>query len=534
MQSDRFSADYPLTGESIDQIAEKIEQFLYSLKLERANMFRVRLSMEEALLRWQDHFGPSVTVKLELGRQRRRPTIALSLAGDSYDPLQNAENDLGAWAGQLLSGIGLTPRYSYQKGVNCILLKLKNHRANPALTLLVSTALGVLLGVVGEILLPDAVQAAVLRMVLAPIQNVFFRILNAAAAPVIFFNVISAICGVGSIAEMGKSGKRLMLRFLLFSTAVTLLTVVVGGGVFQLSSLLTPLDGTQFASVLDFFLQVVPGDMISPFINGDSPQLILMAIILGNALLVINAQGNGLMTLVEHANAVGLLIAEWVSRLTPIFVTVLLILGIWNNALDMLLGLWKPLLLFLALGVFVTALFLLYVSRRKRVELRKLLRKMKDSFLIALKTSSVDEAYGSSQICCERRLGIDHKLVGYALPLGLIIYMPTATIATTVFTLYAARSYAVSASTVWYVMILGMTVALQAATPPVAGIGLLTYAVLFSRLGIPSGALTVAIVADTLFRFVSSALDQMLLQLELILEADRQQLLDENMLKKGP
>ena len=54
---ENFSEEYILNESSIDQMAAKVEEFLYSLGMERANVLGIRLSIEEALLRWLDHFS---------------------------------------------------------------------------------------------------------------------------------------------------------------------------------------------------------------------------------------------------------------------------------------------------------------------------------------------------------------------------------------------------------------------------------------------------------------------------------------------
>ena len=118
--------------------------------------------MEEALLRWQDHFGDQCSVKLSLDVRLRRPTVTLELADQSFDPL-SSDNELGVWADSLLSNIGLQPRYSYQRGVNILQLKLRLPRLSPALTLLISVVLGLLLGIMGKYLLPGSAQAAVVQ-----------------------------------------------------------------------------------------------------------------------------------------------------------------------------------------------------------------------------------------------------------------------------------------------------------------------------------------------------------------------------------
>ena len=54
----------------------------------------------------------------------------------------------------------------------------------------------------------------------------------------------------------------------------------------------------------------------------------------------------------------------------------------------------------------------------------------------------------------------------------------------------------------------------------------------FSQLGIPTQALAVAMVADILMGFIAAALDQALLQMELVAQADRMLMLDKERLRK--
>ncbi len=109
---EEFSEVYALTGETVDTVAAHIEKFLRELKTERTNVLRVRLSMEEALLRWRDHFGEEAQVRFTVGMLFHRPTITLELAGERFDPMAGADDGFGAWSSTLLSSIGLSPVYA--------------------------------------------------------------------------------------------------------------------------------------------------------------------------------------------------------------------------------------------------------------------------------------------------------------------------------------------------------------------------------------------------------------------------------------
>ena len=88
------STEYRLKGESIEEIAARIEGYLRDIRTERTDILRIRFSLEEALLRWRDHFGEDARVRIGTGIRLGRPMITMELPGDNYDPLTSAENDL--------------------------------------------------------------------------------------------------------------------------------------------------------------------------------------------------------------------------------------------------------------------------------------------------------------------------------------------------------------------------------------------------------------------------------------------------------
>ena len=532
MMSKVSTVRYPLTARSIDEIAYAAEDFLASIRTERANILRIRLSLEEALLRWQERFGEEVEVSFTVGTRWRRPVVILELKGERHDPLTDHSDEFGVWSENLLTEVGMLPRYSYQKDTNILQIVLRRPQRNPSLNLLLAMAIGLGIGFMSSVVFPQSVQDRIIRTTLDPIQSLFARILNAASGPVIFLTVLVSVCGVGSIAVSGKAGRRILRRLISVTTILTTLSLILSINVFSLHFYNGPMSDTRFASVLDFFFQLIPNDLLSPFVSGDSPQIILMSIILANALLITGEQSEGIKTLIQQLNTVGLQIADWVGKVSPFFIVFLLILGAWNRSLRFVLGCWRPFLLFLLFTSFSILCWMLWICRTRGVRLSKLVRKLWPSFLVALRTSSVDAALGDSILCCEGKLGISPRVTSYGLPLGLVIYMPAGTIATMIFTIYAAKTYGIVISWIWCVTAVVLTVALLVATPPVVGIGLLTYTAIFSRLGIPSDGLILALLADVLFGFMTSAANQVMLQLELIIQADREGLLNLDILRK--
>ena len=525
-----WQGEYSLKGEEIEEMAARMEDYLRAVHTEHTDVLRIRFSLEEALLRWRDRFGEGERVRVSAIERLGKPTITMELTGDPYDPLTSAENDLGEWADSLLDGIGLNPVYSYRKNTNTVQLQLKRKQLHPAAALLIAVGIGLVFGLLGDLLLPEGAKNAVVTTVYVPVRTAFLRILNTAGGPIIFFSVLAAVCGVGNAAAMSRQGRRLILRFLVSISLMTVATAAVTLLVLRPAAGDAGQGGAN--GIFDFFMRIIPTDIFTPMISGDSPQLILIALVLGHAFLSVGQQSGGLVGLVDQLNTAGLLIADWVGRVTPFFVSLLLIFGIWYGSLAPLLALWKPALLFCVLcgGIFLAQM--LAVSGKEKISPRALLRKMKDSFLAAVRTGSVNSAYGANQLCCENRLGIAPGLTKAGLPLGLLIYMPAGTVACMIVILHETAVNGVPISPFWLLMAVLLTVTLQVASPPVTGIGLLTYAVIFTQLGIPEDALTTAMILDILFGFITTPLNQAMLQLELVLEADRSGVLDRAVLER--
>ena len=531
-RTEQFDTKYELDNASIDKASLRVQRFLTSLKTEKSSMLRVRLSVEEVLLRWADHFPAHTQFLLEMGTHWNRPYIMLKLPGEECDPMSDRSGEPDLWVTDLISALGLTPVYKYIGGCNVVQFPVKRPQRNPGITLLLCTLVGAFLGIAFDMALPGELQQLITNTVLTPLQDAFIRTLNAVSAPVMFLSVLTAICGVESTAVSGRIGKRLVTHFLLYSTLFTVVTMFLSQFCFKLPVGEVNLSQREVSGVLDFFLDVLPGDILSPFIHGDFTQLIIIALILGNAFIIAGPKAQALSSLVDEAYTVGLLVAEWIGDLSPGFVALLIILGIQKDTIHMLLGIWKPVLLITFFALLALLLKMLHVSLRFRVPISALCLKMKESFLISLRTFSVEASYSANEKCCEKKLGISPRLTNYSLPIGLICFMPVSTIASTMLTLYAAECYGVTISLIWMIMNLFLAVTLGAAGPPTAGIGILTYTVMFAKLGIPTQALTLVLAGDILMGFVIYPVNQALLQLELVFEADKLDVLNHKILRK--
>ena len=109
------SKSYLLTNASIDEISESVSAFLKTINTESKNLLRIRLTIEELLLYWQEHLSEETKCQVKIGYRFRRPFIQLEVEGPAHNPLSSDADDYGTYRDRLLSAAGLSPSFSYEK-----------------------------------------------------------------------------------------------------------------------------------------------------------------------------------------------------------------------------------------------------------------------------------------------------------------------------------------------------------------------------------------------------------------------------------
>lgn len=534
MKFKEYRNNFQLTGPAIDAFSEHLEETLSTLDMERQNRLRIRLSLEEALLRMRDHFGEDKEITARITKHLGRLIVQLDMEGEAFNPLTSDESELEDLCSSLLTAVGLSPQYSYSGKKNTLRISLPVPGINPVLKIVLTILGGILIGLMGTTLISSDSMERAVDLVMNPIYNVWIRILNVMSGPVIFFMAITTILDAGKISEKGGDSRYIAARYFLLSFLMGIVALIVAGIFYPVSEAEETISGAIASGLLEKILRIIPGDFFTPFINSNTPQLLLMAFVLGGALLIIGAQARNLSRIIRQINMMGLQLAEWISKLVPYFAAVLVGLEIWQKQTVTLRGLWGCLLISLAVSALCMFAVLLLVSRMKKVGLADLLQKLKDPFVLTVQTGSLDAAYGQTERCCVQELGISREFTTLSLPNGLVLYMPISAIGTIVFIVYAAMKYEIPTGAIWYVSVVVLSVVLFVATPPVPGANLLAYTVIFAQLGIPGQALIDAMIFDIIFGIFASAGNQMVLQLELILQSDRIGMLQRSALQKKP
>ncbi len=504
-------ARYELTGSGIDDAGEAAYSFLTAAKVERKDALRVRLALEEALLRYRDE-GTAEGFGLRCRRRFRAPRVELAVPGPSLDPLSESDQpDSGALTG-MMAQMGLAPLWQYKDGTNRVLFTPKRKKRSLMGSLAAALVLAVVLGYLCR-LLPETVRLVISDKVVTPVFNTFMGLLTAISGPMIFLSVTWGICCMGDVASFGRIGKRMITKLILLTVV---LGIIAGAAVVPFFPIAAG-GGQAFdpSELMDMVLDIVPANFFTPFTEGNPLQIIFVAVLIGIALLLLGEKVSVAATFVEQSNYVVQLIMEAVSSLVPVFVFGSVFKMFLGDGFRLLARSYKiiPVIVLGTAVMMVCSLAL--VCLRWKVRPMTVLKKTMPTFLIGLSTASSVAAFPTNQECCEKRLGIHEKITRFGIPLGQVIYMPGAAVLFLAAGLCMAEIYGVSITPTWLLTALFICVMLAVAAPPVPGAALTCYTLLFTQLGVPMEAVAVMTALNVILEFLATAANLFCLQMAL-------------------
>ena len=196
----------------------------------------------------------------------------------------------------------------------------------------------------------------------------------------------------------------------------------------------------------------------------------LMALVIGCAVIALGQKGKSLAELLRQCNLVAMKVAEWIGRLIPYFVTLVVVLILIMGQLGSFVTIvWTMVLIGdHIIAVIVAAGHHGYVAIKEWDSFHSTLDLIQNAgrhSRLLLRRGSAGRAYEDSERCCSDELGIESHYAAEGLPLGTIMYMPINVAAALVYVVMVAIKTDVQITPVWMVMAIILTVLLHSCDP---------------------------------------------------------------------
>lgn len=518
-----------LTGASIAQACEELEIYLDSKEYPKKDAIRTIFTIEEALIRWQSHFGEEKSFQLQCGSRWGSEGFTLSMFGERFDPFANEEGSEELFIiNKLLNDLALAPAWNYRNGQNTISFSLPKKKKNPLIDLGLAAAAACAMGVLG-MFLPQSLTAEVMEYV-TPFYNTFIGMLSAISGPLVFFSVTWSICSIGDTATLGKIGGVVAGRFVGMTYVLLALAVVITTPFFSLNFSDGADTGNGIIDLIQMFLDIIPSNLVTPFVNNDLLQIISMSVIFGVAILVMSKSLTVVSNIVSDFNVIVLRIMQCINIFLPVFVFLSLWRLFWTSESTNFVQYAKPLAIFVMGVAALVVYYVIHVCITCKLSIKAYINIVMPAFVIALSTASSAAAYNTISDISSEKLGIHSKIFGFGIPLGQVIYMPCAAVLYWVVSLFFASFYDISITWIWLVMCFFICGILSIATPPIQNPFVACFGILFIQMGIPEEAITMAIIFNALTPNICVACNLVCRQCELMLSAAKLDMLDYDVL----
>jgi len=369
--------------------------------------------------------------------------------------------------------------------------------------------LGIVLGITFGIVLPEiALQQKV-------IGTIFVSFLKMLVVPLVFASIFSAVSGLGTLEQLKNIGLKTIFLYLL-TTALSVLLAIILMNIFNIGEVVSTegLHYDQAGNIDDFsgskmLLSFIPTNIFQALATGDLMKVIVFGVLLGIASLYLEKQEH--QTLLTFANSVSnamLKIAEWIIMLTPIGVFSLISYVVAEQGIDVIIGLWKYMLVVIA-ALLIHGLVTLPIvlSVFAKINPYSYLKAIKEVPLMAFSTASSAATLPVSMKVAQELGGIKKESAAFVLPLGATVSMDGTAAYLTIAVMYIANLSGVALN-FGDQLLLGVTVvALSVGVAALPSASLVMMVVILQQIGLSIEYLALIVAVDRILDMARTSLN---------------------------
>ncbi|MDV7211980.1 C4-dicarboxylate transporter DctA [Azotobacter beijerinckii] len=350
---------------------------------------------------------------------------------------------------------------------------------------------------------------------LQPLADGFIKLIKMLLAPIIFGTVVVGIAKMGSIKEVGRIGVKALLYFEILSTIALVIGMIVvnlvkpgvgmnintnaldGSAIGKYSQIAQEQGGT-----VDFLLNIIPNTFVDAFAKGSMLQVILLAVLMGVALVQMGEASKPLINVIDLFLQGLFKIVAMVMRLAPIGAGAGMAFTIGKYGIGTLLSLGQ-----LLIALYITTLIFIVVvlgavAKWSGLPLMQFLRYFKDEILVTLGTCSTEAVLPRMMEKLEK-LGCKKSVVGMVMPTGYTFNADGTCIYLTMAAIFVAQATNTPLTMMDQVVLLGVLLLTSKGSAGVAGAGFVTLAATLTTIhSIPLVGLVLLLGID---RFLNEA-----------------------------
>jgi proton glutamate symport protein len=283
---------------------------------------------------------------------------------------------------------------------------------------------------------------------MAPVSDVFLRLIRTIIAPLLFGTLVTGMAAGGDLKRMGRIGGKAILYFEIVTTAALFVGLAVvnlakpgaGVAIARTAADTVPQSPATFSSVLE---HVFPTSIVDAMARNDALQVVVFSLLFGAACGAVGAKAQPVTAFCSALAEVMFRYTRYVMYLAPLGVGAALAATVGSKGLAVLFGLGKLIAsMYVALAVFVLVV-LGAVIAIARIPLAAFYRAVREPFLIAFSTASSEAALPLALENMER-FGVPKHIVGFVIPAGYSFNLDGSTLYLSLASVFVAQAAGVN------------------------------------------------------------------------------------------
>lgn len=337
-----------------------------------------------------------------------------------------------------------------------------------------------------------------------PFGTIFLNLLKFIVVPIVLFSIMCGIISMRDIKKVGAIGLKTVVYYMC-TTAFAITIGLIGGNLFKkMFPVIATTDLSyqvgEKTSLMDTIVNIFPSNFISPMAEANMLQVIVMALLIGFAIILVGEEKNTrIITACNDLNDVFMKCMEMILKLSPIGVFCLLCPVVAANGATIIGSLAMVLLAaYVCYIVHAVVVYSFAVKTIGGISPLTFFKEMLPAIMFAFSSASSVGTLPINMECTEK-LGTSREIASFILPLGATINMDGTAIYQGVCAIFIASCYGIHPTLPQMLTIIFTATLASIGTAGVPGAGMVMLAMVLTSVGLPVDGIALVAGVDRIF-----------------------------------
>lgn len=337
-----------------------------------------------------------------------------------------------------------------------------------------------------------------------PFGTIFLNLLKFIVVPIVLFSIMCGIISMRDIKKVGAIGLKTVVYYMC-TTAFAITIGLIGGNLFKkMFPVIATTDLSyqvgEKTSLMDTIVNIFPSNFISPMAEANMLQVIVMALLIGFAIILVGEEKNTrIITACNDLNDVFMKCMEMILKLSPIGVFCLLCPVVAANGATIIGSLAMVLLAaYVCYIVHAVVVYSFAVKTIGGISPLTFFKEMLPAIMFAFSSASSVGTLPINMECTEK-LGTSREIASFILPLGATINMDGTAIYQGVCAIFIASCYGIHLTLPQMLTIIFTATLASIGIAGVPGAGMVMLAMVLTSVGLPVDGIALVAGVDRIF-----------------------------------